>query len=366
MIGMKGWKKIVVLLSLLSLLTGCWDYSPLERAFLVEGIAIDQSKKNPNQLEVTIIDVDFKRKKRALSAEGRTIAEAINRIQDQLSKIVVLSHVKIILLSEKVSKKSILPYFDLFLRNMQISNEASFVIAQGQAKDFFNPKNLTYNISGRTYSQMIKSSEMKYDNNLYIKHNIIVEMMTRDDNTTLPILKLDKKKKVASFNGVALIRNGKLVGKLSSEEAGAFFSLRRVIARMVFTFKVKKKQMMTVRLYEKNSSVKCKYRNGRWNIDFRVSFNEEIVESSRWKNKRMSATQRTQLEQTLERKLRKDSLRLIHKTQKKYRYDPFWLAETARLNQPHTFVASDWDDQFANANVNVHVNIHLERFGQLF
>jgi spore germination protein KC len=363
---MKGWQKIGMLLCVLSLLTGCWDYSPLERAFLVEGIAIDQSKKKPNQLEVTIIDVDFKRKKRALSAEGRTISEAINRIQDQLSKIVVLSHVKIILLSDEVSKKNVLPYFDLFLRNMQVSNEASFVVAQGRAKDFFNPKNLTYNISGRTYSQMIQSSETKYNNRLYKIHNIIVEMMARDDSITLPLIKLDKKKKVASFSGLALIHSGKLVGKLSTNESKAYFILRRVMNRMAYTMKVNKNQMMTVRLYEKGSSVKCIYRNGKWNIDFRVAFNQEIVESGRWNNKRMSKAQSIKLERTLERKLKKDSLKLLHKLQKKYEYDPFWLAETARLNQPHTFDASEWDDQFARAKVNVHVNVHLERFGQLF
>ena len=84
---MNRWLKLLCLITLLCILAGCWDYSPIERAFLVEGISIDESKRDPEKLEISIIDVDFKRKKRALSAEGRTISEALDRIQDQTSKL---------------------------------------------------------------------------------------------------------------------------------------------------------------------------------------------------------------------------------------------------------------------------------------
>lgn len=363
---MNRWLKLIGFLALLSILTGCWDYSPIERAFLVEGISIDESKNDPEKLEISIIDVDFKRKKRALSAEGRTISEALNRIQDQTSKIVVLSHVKIILISDTIAKRSVLPYFDVFVRNMQISNEASFVIVKGRALSLFNPKKLTYTISGRTYSQMIQSSETKYDNTLYKLHNITVEMMNRKNNFTLPVLKLNKKKKVVSFYGIALIKSGKMIDSLSMEEAKLFFILRRVINRMAYTIKMNKQHTISYRLYEKSSSVSCAYRNGKWQIQFRASFNREVVESNVWKTKPLTSAERAQFEHKVTEKLEREGKKLLIKLQKEAGFDPLWISECARLSKPNRFQASAWDEQFANADTSVQIQVHLHRFGQLF
>lgn len=364
--ALKTWQKVVLFISLTSLLTGCWDYSPIERAFLVEGISIDQSKDNPDKLEISIIDVDFKRKKRALSAEGRTISEALNRIQDQTSKIVILSHVKIILISEEIAKKNVMPYFDLFVRNMQISNEASFVITRGRALAFFNPKNLTYTISGRTYSQMIQSSETKYNNKLYKIHSITVEMMNRKNDFTLPILKLEKSKKVASFNGIALIKDGKMAGMLNMKESKLFFILRRTLNRLAYTVKIANEETITYRLYEKTSSVKCQYRHGKWLIVFHSSLNQEVVESNQWKTKPMTVAETVKLERNLSREMEHEARKVLAKLKEEFEYDPLWLSECARLSQPRQFRASEWNEQFANAETRVNIQVHLHRFGQLF
>ncbi|MEY4479513.1 MAG: hypothetical protein RLZZ267_191 [Bacillota bacterium] len=363
---MNRWLKLLCLITLLGILAGCWDYSPIERAFLVEGISIDESKRDPEKLEISIIDVDFKRKKRALSAEGRTISEALDRIQDQTSKIVVLSHVKIILISETIAQKSVLPYFDVFVRNMQISNEASFVIVKGRALSLFNPKNLTYSISGRTYSQMIQSSETKFDDTLYKLHNITVEMMYRNNNFTLPVLKLNKKKKVASFNGIALIKSGKMIDTLSMDEAKLFLILRRATNRMAYTIKMNNRHTITYRLYEKSSSVSCKYRNGKWHLTFRAAFNREVVESNVWKTRPMTSAERAQFEQKVTKKLEREGKKLLTKLQKEAGFDPLWVSECARMNKPNHFQSSEWDEYFTNADTNVQIQVHLHRFGQLF
>lgn len=360
------WQKSLLLFCIITLLTGCWDYSPIERAFLVEGISIDQSKKDPHKLEISIIDVDFKRKKRALSSEGRTISEALNRIQDQTSKIVILSHVKIILISDEVAKKNVMPFFDLFVRNMQISNEASFVITKGRALAYFKPKNVTYNISGRTYSQMIQSSETKYNNRLYKIHNITVEMMNRKNDFTLPVLKLNKSKKVAYFYGVALVKGGKLVGFLDMKESKLFFILRRSIRRMAYTIKIAGNETNTYRLYKKTASVKCQYRNRKWYIDFKATFIQEVVESNLWKTKPMTLADTMKLENSLSRKLEGESEKLLVKLQKEFGFDPLWVSECARICEPKQFDASEWDEQFANAETHVNIQVHLLRFGQLF
>lgn len=363
---MNRWQKIVMLFSIIIFLTGCWDYAPIERSYLVEGIAIDQSKKDPNKLEVSIIDVDFKRRKISLSAEGRTILEALNRIQDDTSKIVVLSHIKVILISEEIAKQSVMPYFDLFVRNMQVSNEASFIITKGRASTFFDPKNVSYTISGRTYSQMIQSSETKFNNRLYKIHNVTVETMNQNNNFTLPVLKLDKRKKVARFIGIALVKNGRLVGTLNMRETKMFFILRRAIQRLAYTVKGANKQVISYRLYKKQAAVNCKYQNGKWRITFNASFNQEVVESNQWKTRPLSKAETVKFEQSLSRNMEVECRKVLTKLQKDYAFDPLWLSESARIQQPTKFHAADWNEQFANAKLKVHIRVQLHRYGQLF
>ncbi|WP_186331601.1 Ger(x)C family spore germination protein [Paenibacillus xylanexedens] len=119
-----------------TLLTGCWDRIEINDLAIVLATGVDY--KN-DQIELTS-QIFIPRKAGGgdstgsggspsgvtltRSAEGHTIAEALNRLQRKMPRNMFWGHCEVILISEDAGKKGIREYIDFFLRYPQIREHA--------------------------------------------------------------------------------------------------------------------------------------------------------------------------------------------------------------------------------------------------
>lgn len=130
-------KKLLLLIPMLFLITGCWNYHELNELAITTGIAID---KDDDDLVVTVLisnskstgsDSDNKEPSTAVyTGKGKTFYDAIKDASSSISKQIYLSHIEILILSEDVLKDDISGTIGFILRYPQTRNNFEVVIAR--------------------------------------------------------------------------------------------------------------------------------------------------------------------------------------------------------------------------------------------
>lgn len=130
-------KKLIILLIVPLLLTGCWNYRELNQLAIITGIGID---KEDEEYVVTIMIANAssgnsgsgEKKATSTTYEGRgdTIYEAFDDNAEIVSRQLYFGHIEVFILSEEVATDDLEAVTDLIFRYPQVRNEFPLVIAK--------------------------------------------------------------------------------------------------------------------------------------------------------------------------------------------------------------------------------------------
>lgn len=131
-------KKIFLLLPILLLMSGCWNYRELNELAITTGIALD---KEDDTYVMTVLISNSKKNSSSgeksqpstavYEGKGDTLYDAIKDAAASISKQVYLGHVDILILSEDILKDDVTHVIDFLFRYPQTRNEFQLVIAKG-------------------------------------------------------------------------------------------------------------------------------------------------------------------------------------------------------------------------------------------
>ncbi|OBR62974.1 hypothetical protein A7K91_09665 [Paenibacillus oryzae] len=130
------------------LLSGCWDRNEINDLAIVLATGIDYSHQ---KVELTA-QIFIPRKSGSVSstgssesspsgvtmirtAEGSTIAEALNRLQRKVSREMFWGHCEVVVISEQAGKQGLREYLDFLLRYPQFREHAYVFTSGGEAKE---------------------------------------------------------------------------------------------------------------------------------------------------------------------------------------------------------------------------------------
>ena len=127
--------KILIVIPLLLLLTGCYNYKDLNNLAIVSGISIVY---NNNKFEVSVEIVnpslnDNNSRFVIYKSSDSSIQEAIRKISYECPKQLYLSHMNVLIIGEDVSKDYLSDILDFFARNTEIRSD--FYVLIGNDKD---------------------------------------------------------------------------------------------------------------------------------------------------------------------------------------------------------------------------------------
>jgi len=130
-------KKILILLSIIFLMSGCYDYVEIDDLVIVTGILIDY---NDNQYEVTseVIENEKESKVKVFTTKCTTIDECIYKISKLSNKDIFISHLKTLILTESTITSNI-DFYDYFLREPKSKmNFNVYYVSDEFKKDILN------------------------------------------------------------------------------------------------------------------------------------------------------------------------------------------------------------------------------------
>lgn len=259
-------------------LSGCWSKIEVNERTFVTGLYIDRAEDG--QVEVTISSPlpnrlvsqvgeggsQGGRPYAILSKTGKTIPEALEAIQIDLSRKLSWGHARVVTVGQSYAREGIDELLD-WINHEPLFHLSSFVnVAEGKAKDITR------------LTPVFEESPSEVLREFSNQHNLITtqvqDMMTSnalDLGATVPLLQLNVMEMVSEGNkpspwagliGGAVFRDGHMVDTLNIPQTSAVSWARNELDQMYISIE-KENHISSLKLYELESSLKVKKEHGK-------------------------------------------------------------------------------------------------------
>lgn len=378
-------KKVLILL-LLFLLTGCWNYQELNSIAISTAIGVDKNDDGKYEVSTMIAN---SRKEQSSSKEsesqsiiftgvGNTISEAFKDIDLYNPRRNYIGHVSVVVISDEVAKDGLNDILDFSARNPESTKRFQMVIAKNcKAKDIlkiltpletFSAQNISNNLKYSRDSQATSTSILYSD--------FIYNLLEKGMNPILPsvILKGDKKDGAKDeslqqtvpdafikINNLALFKDYKLVGFANANESRGINLLKSTIEQLTVNIKMDNKYI-TFKLLDSKTKSKIKF-NDKPIINVEIKGIATLVED----NSNHSLTDQKVMKE-IEKKINKKIEKLANQgleIAKKNNTDVFGYGNLIYKNYPNYFKKfKDWDKEgFKDLDVKIKSNVVLSTTG---
>ena len=218
-------KKIFLILIILFTITGCYDYQELNDRAIVSGISIDYEE------EKFIVNYEILNNQKSedpfikaytVEGTGKTIVEAFQNASDAISKETYLSHLKVLIIGENAAKEKLRIIADFMLREPNIRNMFSPVIAKNNtAKEILINTTKETPVVSEKIASMIRNNKYNEDSSIKVDFDGFMDEYEdeRVDPSLTAVEILDNKVALA---GIAILENGKLKNILDTEAAAIY------------------------------------------------------------------------------------------------------------------------------------------------
>lgn len=199
---------------IIMILSGCWNYKDINHRELPVAMGVS---KVDDQFQVFLkipMTKNNEVKMKVLSAKGETISKAVDLISRNIESSVDLLQIKIILIEKGTAEEGMEDIISGFVRSRDISNNTLVAICDEDIEKFLSKTLEDTNFydffeknAGWTPEVIITRVWEVYRG---------IHSYTRD--VAIPLLKSDENAPLKEI-GSAIIKKGKMVGQLSSEES---------------------------------------------------------------------------------------------------------------------------------------------------
>lgn len=391
-------KKIIlisVLLIVVLTFVGCWDRIEIDRRAFVSTVAVDigdeidkydsfiassQSiisvKDKINVLNLTFgypdiskLSQDFgsRIEEKKISTMAMSVQEGISDVTGRSSRNIHLDHSKMIIISDEMFKypKVLKQAVDYFRKNTNVNRQTQVIVVNGKASDFekFKP-----DMENNFQSYMTGILENSDRNIGVIPLNLsnFLSLSSNKRDIMIPYIKFINNKKDIVLDGVALIKDYNLVGKLDNKETSNIELLRG-------NTKTGKKTIMVegipVDYVVENSKRKISLvslNDNQLTINIDVMLEGAITELFKGKNE-LSSQVIKEYENKLNKALNSDSAKLVDKFNKEYSVDLLEIREYMQKFHPKKYqdINKDFNEILKNSDIHIKFSTKIRRIGVL-
>ncbi|EOC99781.1 Ger(x)C family spore germination protein [Caldisalinibacter kiritimatiensis] len=362
---------LFMLMTLLVIITGCWDSMLVEDVFIVTGLGIDISEDNSNLITVTAFGPSVIEKAEepyiSFSGEGNNIGKALQHIRNKTYREVAISHTMILLFSEEVARKDIRKYLDLFIRNAEIGSQIAVAITKGRAQDYFTTKIRSNPNTAMFISDLIETEERKVNISEYTLRGIVNKLNERYSSLVLPYIELGKNKDEILLNRISFFKKGRIVGTLDKDYILPLLQLRGSLERGSIDIgsanpKKEIREVISLKLFPKSRKIDVNIEDNNVNIKIFTKSEANIFELEP-PEKKIDEKEIENIEKRSEEYLKKNMLELIEKLQKEFKVDGLNLSEYVRVKYPDYYERTDWNEVFPEINIDIKTDIKIKGIG---
>ena len=392
-------KKMIFIIPIIFLLTGCYNYREINELAIVSGVSI---RKVDDEIELTTEVINPKKEQDASSGEepefiiytsrAKSVQEAIRKMIKESPRKMYGAHIEILVIDEGIAyEKSTLinaklrkhlddvDILDFFARDPEIRSE--FKVLVGKSDDILKITTPLEKISSENIRNSLENNN-KYLGfaNVVTYHELISNVLNPNIELVLPVLSMkgnvnlgeDKEnisntsvKATSIIDGMAIFRNNKLIGYLTEEESLTYNILRDSVKNFFIRTSGHDNEYIVHEIIRLSSKMEFDKNKNEMKITLTgKSAISEVNEKIDLEN----LEEVSKLEKELNQELKKMVERSILSIQKKYNSDIFGFGDVIYKSYPKYFqkIKDEFkQDGFQNMKVNVSVKIKGQEKGNL-
>lgn len=380
-------RKLIILLIIPFLMTGCWNYSELNTIAIVTGFSVDYENDEYN---VSMLIANSKKNESSskegesqttvYSGSGKTLSDAIKEIERKSPKSVYIGHLSVVVISEDVAKKGILDMSDLLLRSAESRKKFYFLQARdSSARDILSLVMPLESFPSHGIAALLKTTSEAQAITTTVPYSyFITDVLKTGVNPTLPTVEIigdaDEGKKSSSLettkiktylkvSDLAIFKDDKFVSYAENDDS-----------QMINILNSNTNSLLTT-VNNDNLSIGFNLTGLKANTDLvdpahikiKVTGKADIREINNKINLEESKTV-DEIQEILNKNLKgrlKDTLDTV---QYKYKTDVFGYGNIIYKEYPKLWkkIEKDWDDvYFPKVNVEIDTDIKIVSTGSL-
>ncbi|MBM7653884.1 spore germination protein KC [Neobacillus cucumis] len=361
-------------------LSGCWDRHELNDLAMVTAAGIDKKSKDMIELSV-LINVPkgeigqqgnggsssvktFVRK-----ATGKTLAEAMSKLQGILPRQIFWGICKVFIIDEELAKEGIAAHIDFIMRYPQIRESTNiFISGQKVTKILSLLPPLERDIS----EVLRELAALKIGMDVSTKD--LAEMLISDSGDLgipwINILHSENEKgkqTIAYITGTALFNKDKMIGHINSQVTRGVLWFRNEIEMSIISLKPWNTDgYISVKLIKAKTKLVPKIENGKWKIIFKATSENDIVQNSTSLDTSDPKVAK-KLEKLLEKRIEKRVQLALSAVQKDKKVDILGFADAFHRKYPKVWKRekNDWGTIYPNVEVSFDIKTHVRREGMI-
>ncbi|WP_315792586.1 Ger(x)C family spore germination protein [Paenibacillus sp. BIC5C1] len=378
------WIERVGLISMLCslLLTGCWDRTEINDLAIVLATGVDYvdekvqltaqifiPRKGSGGAESGSSGTSASGVTMTRTAEGQTIAEALNRLQRKVARNMFWGHCEVIVISEQAGKNGIREYIDFLLRYPQFREHAYVFSSSEAAKDvlaILDPLERSSAESLRemanmklgtrvTVLQLAQSIEGPSRSAILSRMLILPTEPGQDRLATTPYLK-----------GLSLYKNDTYVKTVQEPLSLGVLLLSNELDNIIMPVEVKpSKGSFSIRAVDVKTVLVPHIRNQEWTMEIHIHSKGEVVLNTT-DDDLTDPSKMAKLQQAWTDRLKELAEKALQMSQKELKSDFFKFATQFRRYYPHqwTIHQQEWEKIYSEMNVNIDVKVAIVSTGK--
>ncbi|WP_077735721.1 Ger(x)C family spore germination protein [Bacillus sonorensis] len=393
---MKRRLAILFMLAAVSLfLTGCWDKRELTDLSLVSAIGIDKGEKSKYVMSFQIVNPNSaagglqggqggdRPPVSNYSVAGNNLTEMSRHASTKISRELYYSHTNLVVVDEALAKdEGIIKILDVLDRDTDFRATATIIISHGKkARDLIKALTLIDKIPSNKVNKTLQFTEQDLGEHMKTSVQDVIKCLTSQArHPVIPSFKLvgstqkaEKMENVQSTapsatveaDGLAVIKEGKLVDYLNGKTARGVLWIRNKIKRTYITLSLdNEEQSVTYDVIRQKTNVSARLKNNRPAISVHVEVEGDIGEVG----VPISLEDPNVLDRIEKRTAKKIKKELQHTIDivKQHKTDVLQFGDVVYRSYPALWnkIEPEWSNRyFPDLDVDITVNAYVRRTG---
>lgn len=375
-------KKILLIIMIL-LLTGCYDYKELNQIAIIGATSIDKIDDN-YIVKIQVINPQNVKESTSDNTSFVIYEEVSDNLQEAYRKITNYSprftysdHMQVLFLSEDILKSDFSEVMDFLMRNPSVRNDF-YVLIEKNGSDIIELTTPINQISSSSIKSSLENNSKHYGTSKIVNFNDFSSMYLNPNiEIVLPSINLvgdidigqDMKNTMQSNNYVkyelsnlGIFKDNKLIGYLTSDESLSYNFIMNKIDTAIVSYECDNEDNVVVDI--EHSKTKIKVNKNKININ--ISTNGNLIEVGC--NLNMDEKEIKNIEKNISNKIKNMVSNSISSVIANYNSDIFGFLDLYYKNDYKYYKKIKnkyYDDIFRNLDININVKTRVSREGTI-
>ncbi|NLL07669.1 MAG: Ger(x)C family spore germination protein [Firmicutes bacterium] len=372
----RGFPRLLSLLLVTALLTGCWDYIEIEALEFVFGLGVDQVEPD----YVVVVEMvktsgggqQVEVEPLVLATKGKSVSAAGRSLSNPAGLRAFWPHAYVFLMSEQVAREGIVPAMENIVRSRHIRSTVwVFITKDCTAEEVFKSKPPAANSVSEHLNAIALMQETISGFIPLQVWQLSQAFAAEGIAAILPTVKLvhEQGDLVPIVEGTAVFKGDRMVGWLDGHESDILCLLKGIIQRCYFVIDTKVGENeffpITYELVGNRVEIKPQDKDGKLSVSIALDLHFSVEEMGRapysFRDEAFARSVQAQLATAFTHWIRE----FLSKTQQEYNADILGFGQLVRRKEPQVWrrLGENWDVHFRDLPVDLEVKCKVTMAG---